>query len=253
MTVELDGIALEVERIAGDPARPAIVLLHEGLGSVSAWGDFPAALGAATGCGIVAYSRAGYGRSSVVRAPFGVDYMHREAEHVLPALLDRLALERPVLFGHSDGASIALLFAASRPGRAAALVVEAPHAFVEPLTVASIAQIAAGYPRADGLRRSLARHHADPDLTFRRWSDIWLDPAFRAWDIRNTLAGVAAPTLVLQGREDEYGTFAQVEAIAARAARVDVSLFGNCRHAPHRDARDAVLARTAVFVSHVAV
>jgi len=252
VNVEIDGLRLEVERWHGDgSAKPPIVLLHEGLGSVSMWRDFPAALSRATGSEVVAYSRAGYGRSSAVADPFGVDYMHREAESVLPRLLDRLEIVRPILLGHSDGASIALLFAARYPDRVAALVLEAPHVFVEEITVESIAKITATYPRDARLRESLARHHVGADAAFRRWSAIWLDPAFRSWDITAALKDVAGPALVIQGRDDEYGTFAQVDAIATGIPATDSLLLGNCRHAPHRDARDAVLTRMTCFVGHV--
>jgi pimeloyl-ACP methyl ester carboxylesterase len=246
--VEVDDLTLDIARWDGHPDRTPIVLLHEGLGSVSAWGDFPAALAAATGAPVVAYSRPGYGRSTVEREPFGVDYMHREAAR-LPALLDRLELQRPVLFGHSDGASIALIAAAQTPDRVAALVLEAPHVFVEDLTVASIAAITAGYPDNARLRAGLARHHADPDGTFGRWSAIWLHPDFRAWNITALLPAIAAPTLVLQGRDDEYGTAAQVDAILAAVPRAEATFFPDCGHAPHRDARAGVLERTAAFLA----
>lgn len=248
MQVEIDDVPLDVARWGTNANRLPIVLLHEGLGSVSAWGDFPAALAEATGAAVIAYSRAGYGRSAVVRTPFGVGYMHREAE-LLPAVLDRLELERPILFGHSDGASIALIAAAHRPERVAGLVLEAPHVFVEELTVRSIAEITAGYPANARLRAGLARHHAEPDVTFGRWSAIWLDPAFRDWNVTPLLPRIQAPTLVLQGRDDEYGTAAQVEAILAAVPQAEATFFPDCRHAPHRDARAAVLERTASFVA----
>jgi pimeloyl-ACP methyl ester carboxylesterase len=247
--VEVDGFSLEVAHWAGDPAKPSIVLLHEGLGSVSAWGDFPEALCRRTGHSVVAYSRAGYGRSTIVREPFGSDYMHREAQRVLPAFLDALELRRPILFGHSDGASIALIFAAHVPNRTTALILEAPHVFVEELTIESIAGITAGYPGNARLRQGLARHHDDPDATFARWSEIWLHPAFRAWDITASLKDVDVPVLVLQGRDDEYGTPAQVEAIVAGVPSTETALLAGCRHAPHRDARETVLARTTAFLA----
>ncbi len=250
MQVEVDGTALDVERWPGDASLPPFVLLHEGLGSVSAWGDFPAALAASTGASVVAYSRAGYGQSMVVREPFGVDYMHREAA-LLPAILDRLDLQRPILFGHSDGASIALICAARHPQRVRALVLEAPHVFVEELTIESIAAITAGYPENARLQAGLARHHRDADATFARWSAIWLHPDFRAWNITAELPAVTAPVLVLQGRDDEYGTLAQVDAIVAGVPGAEAEIFANCRHAPHRDARDGVLTRTVTFAARV--
>lgn len=251
MTVEVEGLQIEAARWNGDGSQPAIVLLHEGLGSVSAWGDFPQALGAATGRSVVAYSRHGYGRSSTAGAPLRPAYMHDEAEflrHVLRAL----ELQRPVLFGHSDGASIALLFAARYPNDLTALVLEAPHVFVEQLTVDSIAEIAARYPRDERLRRGLARHHAVPDVAFGRWSDVWLSAAFRDWNITADLAAIRVPALVVQGKDDEYGTPAQLEAITAAIPHARTVLLDRCRHAPHRDSRDDVLAETARFLGDVA-
>src|SRR5581483_6658758 len=207
-------------------------------------------LAALTASAVVAYSRPGYGDSTLVHEPFGVDYMHREAETLI-RLLDRVQLARPVLFGHSDGASIALIAAARYPKRAAALVLEAPHVFVEQLTVKSIAEIAAGYPSNARLRRSLARHHRDADLTFRRWSEIWLAPAFRDWNITSCLPKIDAPMLVFQGKQDEYGTPLQLDAIVAAVPRAQCVVLEDCRHSPHRDARDAVLERTADFVQDV--
>jgi pimeloyl-ACP methyl ester carboxylesterase len=250
--VELAELELEVTRAAGDPGLPPIVLLHEGLGAAGAWADFSQALGAATGRAIVAFSRAGYGRSTIVREPFGVDYMHREAETVLPALLDRLQIAHAILFGHSDGASIALIFGALFPARVDALILEAPHVFVEDLTVESIAEISRRYPADERLRRGLARHHEDPDLTFKRWSEIWLSASFRKWDITGLLRRINAPALVLQGRDDEYGTLAQVEAITEALPHVETAVLDDCGHAPHRDAREQVLALTAGFVRRVA-
>ena len=252
MRVEIDGLELEVARTAGDEGSAPIVLLHEGLGAVGTWGDFPQALGAATGRTVVAYSRAGYGRSTVVREPFDIDYMHREAETLLPSLLDRLGIRRAILFGHSDGGSIALIFAARAPARVEALILEAPHVFVEDLTVESIAEISRSYPDNAGLRRGLARHHDDADLAFKRWSEIWLSAPFRQWDIRPLLVGVRAPALVLQGRDDEYGTLAQVEAIAAALPQVETAVLNDCGHAPHRDAREQVLALSGSFVRRAA-
>lgn len=250
MQVEIDGAPpLEVERFAGDGAAPAIVLVHEGLGSVEAWRDFPAALRRATGRDVVAYSRHGYGNSPGIVDRFGFDFMHREAEVVLPQLLDRLELERPLLFGHSDGASIALIFAGRYPTRTSGLIVEAPHVFVEEITVRGIAAITTRYAADARLRESLARHHADPDATFARESAIWLDPAFRSWNIEASLASIAVPVLAIQGRDDEYGTGAQIEALAARVPALEVLWLEGCRHAPHREAPQAVLDRVAAFAA----
>ncbi|MGH7661730.1 MAG: alpha/beta fold hydrolase [Vulcanimicrobiaceae bacterium] len=248
MLVEVGGLDLEVFRTEGDETLAPIVLLHEGLGAAGAWGDFPQLLRAATGRSIVAYSRAGYGRSTVVREPFDVAYMHREADAVLPVLLDRLEIPHAVLFGHSDGGSIALIFAAHEPERVDALILEAPHVFVEDLTVESIAEISRRYPDDARLRRGLARYHEDPDLAFKRWNEIWLSPPFRQWNITDLLRGIRAPALVLQGRDDEYGTLAQVDAITKALPQAETALLDGCGHAPHRDAREQVLALTASFV-----
>jgi pimeloyl-ACP methyl ester carboxylesterase len=247
--VEVDGARLEVRRWPGAEAGAPLVLLHEGLGSVSTWRDFPAALANRTQSTVVAYSRAGYGGSTVVTTPRDTAYMHHEAAVVLPELLERLGIERPILFGHSDGASIALIFAGRYPDGVAALVLEAPHVFVEDVTVASIARIGAAYAEDPRLRSSLERHHADADATFNGWNRIWLDPAFRTWSIENELDAIRAPALVIQGRDDEYGTFAQVDAIAAHLPSVEVASLERCGHAPHRDARETVLERVASFLS----
>ena len=243
------GRRLEIATFGDGGRRAPIVLLHEGLGSVSQWRDFPLGLAEATGRRVVAYSRYGHGRSDVLRDPRAVEYMHHEGEIVLPALLAELAIDRAILFGHSDGASIALIFAARFPHACEALILEAPHVFVEPLTVESIARIRDVALQTDLLTK-LERHHNDARRTFWGWNDIWLDPAFRSWDITARLAAISAPILTLQGNDDEYGTAAQITAIAEYVARVETLFIDNCGHAPHRDAVDAVLAATARFLAH---
>jgi pimeloyl-ACP methyl ester carboxylesterase len=243
----IEGARLEVRVIAAaSAAATTLVFLHEGLGSVSLWRDFPDRVARATGLGAVVYSRRGYGRSEPAPLPRGVDFMHREAWDVLPALLRACAIERPLLVGHSDGASIALLYAARHPvARVAAM---APHVFVEDVCVTSIAGAARAYAAGE-LRARLARHHADVDNAFHGWADVWLSPEFRAWNIEDEVARVAAPLLVIQGRDDEYGTLAQVAAIAARArGPVDALALARCGHSPHRDRPEAVLAAIAAFV-----
>ncbi|HKK28053.1 MAG TPA: alpha/beta hydrolase [Gemmatimonadota bacterium] len=243
------GRRLEVRRFGPAPgAAPPVVFLHEGLGSAGLWRDYPERLCRRLGWSGLAYSRAGYGASDPAELPRPVDFMHREAHAVLPALLEAAGIERPVLYGHSDGASIALLFAARSPGGVRALVLEAPHAFVEDVTVRSIAALGDAY-RSGGLRSTLARWHDDPDATFHGWRDIWLKPAFRSWDIRDELAGVTAPTLVLQGEDDEYGTWAQVEAVEAGAIGPVRSVrLAGCGHAPHRDRPDRALGEAERFL-----
>jgi pimeloyl-ACP methyl ester carboxylesterase len=231
----------------GDEA-PTLVFLHEGLGSASLWRDFPDRLAAATGLGALVYSRAGYGRSEPADLPRPVRFMHDEAE-VLVDVLEATGVRDPVLVGHSDGASIAIIYAGSDAGpRPRALVLEAPHVFTEPHGLASIAAIREQY-RTTELRERLARHHAHVDIAFRGWNDVWLDPEFRAWNIEEYLPRIAAPVLVVQGEDDEYGTWAQVEAIrAGSGGLVEVLAVPACGHSPHREHPDAVLAAVARFI-----
>lgn len=233
----------------GGPHDPAaILLLHEGLGSVAAWRSFPADLAAHTGRRVIAYSRRGYGASAPIALPRAVRFMHDEAIDELPLLLDALELERPVLLGHSDGGSIALIAAAHYPERIGALVLEAPHVFVEDVSIASIARIKTVYETTD-LRARLARFHDDVDMAFRGWNDIWLDPAFRAWNIEALLPRVHCPTLVIQGDADEYGTLAQVDAITRQVAgRVETHIVPGCGHVPHHFHRDSVLGEIDRFL-----
>jgi pimeloyl-ACP methyl ester carboxylesterase len=242
------GRRLEVERLAGNGRRPTLVFLHEGLGSVSLWKDFPASVAAATGCPTVVYSRHGYGQSDLLEAPFAVDYMHREALETLPDLLAGLAIERPVLVGHSDGASIALIHAGSRD-ELTGLVVLAPHVFVEDLSVNSIAEAKTAFETTE-MPQKLARHHADARRTFYRWNDIWLHPDFRRWNIEAFLPAIRCPVLAIQGADDEYGTIAQVEAIERQVAgRCEVVTLAACGHSPHRDQPELTAAAIEAFVA----
>ncbi|HTO50285.1 MAG TPA: alpha/beta hydrolase [Burkholderiales bacterium] len=246
--VEADSHRLEVERLDGDTRRPTLVFLHEGLGSISMWRDFPARVATATGCPAVVYSRYGYGQSDLLEAPFAVDYMHREALETLPELLARLGLERPVLVGHSDGASIALIHAGSRDGLTG-LVALAPHVFVEDISVRSIAEAKTAFETTD-LPQKLARHHADARRTFYGWNDIWLHPDFRRWNIEAFLPAIRCPVLAIQGTDDEYGTMAQVEAIERQVAgRCEVVRLAACGHSPHRDQPELTLAAIERFVA----
>jgi pimeloyl-ACP methyl ester carboxylesterase len=240
---------LEIARIAGSP--PTLVFLHEGLGSRSAWRDFPSLLAGATGRAAIVGSRAGYGRSPLRPTPWPVDFMHDEARQALPALLAAEGIDDAILVGHSDGASIALLYAGELGAGVRALVLEAPHVFVEDQTVASIAALAGPY--ADGeLRQRLGRHHDDVDATFSGWRGVWLDPAFRRWNIEGALAGVRVPTLVIQGEDDEYGTVAQLEAVRRGVAgSCETLLLPECSHAPHRDQPARTLAAMADFIARV--
>jgi pimeloyl-ACP methyl ester carboxylesterase len=236
----------------GSRGADTLFLLHEGLGSVGTWRDVPARIAACTGWRVIAYSRLGHGASDAATLPRTVGFMHEEAIEVLPAVLDALHVERPVLFGHSDGGSIALIFAATNPGRVRGLVLEAPHVFVEDVSVASIARMKSAYETTD-LRERLARHHgANVDVVFRGWNDIWLAPEFRAWNIEPLLPRVACPVLVIQGEDDEYGTLEQVSAIAAQAGgRVETLVLSACGHAPHRDQPERVFAAVDGFLRSV--
>jgi pimeloyl-ACP methyl ester carboxylesterase len=248
--VVVDGKRLETVRYDGDPARPPIVMLHEGLGSISLWRDFPARVRERTGCTTIAYSRYGYGRSDVLREKREPEYMHNEGEVVLAALLRELEIERPILFGHSDGASIALICAGAHPELARALILEAPHVFVEEISVRSIAEAKTAFETTD-LPAKLARHHADAAATFYGWNEIWLDPRFRAWNVESYAARVRVPVLLIQGDADEYGTTAQLDAIAARVPHTETLLVPGAGHSPHRDAPELVLDRVASFVDRI--
>lgn len=248
------GKRLEYARHGPPPERaPTLVFLHEGLGCVSLWRDFPARLAAATGCGALVYSRAGYGRSDSVPLPRPVRFMHDEGLRVLPEVLDAAGVRDAVLVGHSDGASIALVHAGSgAAGRVRALVLEAPHVFVEDVSVRSIAAIGEAY-RGTDLRARLERHHGgNVDCAFHGWNGVWLDPEFRAWNIEEYLPRVAVPVLVVQGEADEYGTLAQVEAVRRGAAGpVQTVVLPGVGHSPHRDAPEVTLAAMARFVAPV--
>ena len=230
-------------------SAPTLVFLHEGLGSVSLWRDFPARLAAATGWGALVYSRAGYGASDPVPLPRPVRFMHDEALQVLPAVLDAAGVRGAVLVGHSDGGSIALIHAGGvRDPRLRGLILEAPHVFCEEICVRSIEAAAERY-EAGPLRASLARHHRHVEVAFWGWNRVWRDPAFRAWTIEEYLPAIRIPVLVIQGDADEYGTLAQVEAIEAGCGGpVRRLLLPGCGHAPHRDRPDDTLAAMTAFV-----
>ncbi len=236
-----------------DSTAPLMVFLHEGLGSLSMWRDFPSRLCDALACRGLVYSRPGYGQSTPRAADekWGVDFMHFQAREVLPALLRALRIDAartpPFLFGHSDGGSIALIHAASFPACVSAAIVAAPHTFVETLSVDSIAKTREVYLTTD-LKSKLARHHRDPDSAFWGWNDIWLDPAFLTWDINALLPNIACPVLAIQGVDDEYGTMAQIDNIAAALPATTLLKLPQCGHTPHRDQPDAVIAAVREFV-----
>ncbi len=245
----IDGKRLETLWLPpAHPERPTIVMLHEGLGSVAMWKDFPHRIADRTGCGVFVYSRYGHGGSDRLAEKRPVRYMHHEAEIVLPSLLAQAGIERPILLGHSDGASIALIHAGSYPDSPRGLILEAPHVFVEDLSVKSIAEAKAAYLTTD-LPRKLGRYHQHVDATFWGWNDIWLDPLFRTWNIESSLDAIRCPVLVIQGEDDEYGTIRQVGAIQARIPCTQVLLLARCGHSPHRDQPEATLDRAADFVA----
>jgi pimeloyl-ACP methyl ester carboxylesterase len=247
--VDVAGGRIEYERLPG--GGPAIVLLHEGLGSVSMWRGFPREVASATGREVIVYSRHGYGRSAPLSGPRPVRFMHDEALVVLPELLEAWGVRRPILLGHSDGGSIALVHAGGSGREVAGLVLLAPHVVVEDLSVASIAAAGEAYARGT-LRARLARHHDDVDGAFRGWNDVWLAPEFRSWSIEEYLPRVSCPVLAIQGEDDEYGTMDQVDRIARAAPDVELVKLAACGHSPHRDRPADVLAAVGRFVARVA-
>jgi len=244
-------VHIEYQWIAPERSTaPLVVFLHEGLGSVAMWKDFPRQLCDAGGFRGLVFSRPAYGRSTPRRADevWGVDFMHQQAHEVVPAFLDALgAQEAAWLFGHSDGASIALLLAARWPQRVQGLVVMAPHIFVEDVTVQNIERARDAYEQTD-LRHKLRRYHDDVDSAFWGWNRIWLNPAFREWNIELEVAQIGAPVLAIQGCDDEYGTLAQIRGIAQRVPGTRLLELPYCAHSPHRDQPDAVVAAAVAFI-----
>ncbi len=248
---EAAGHRIEYERIdVGQTGRPTLVLLHEGLGSVAMWREFPGRLAHAAGCSLVVYSRYGYGQSDPLRGDRDVRYMHDEALVVLPQILDALSIERPILVGHSDGGSIALIHAGAGKRALTGVVTLAAHVLVEDISVASIAAAKMAYETTD-LRAKLARYHADVDSAFWGWNRIWLHPNFRAWNIEEFLPRITCPVLAIQGEDDEYGTMEQMRRIGARVPHAELLELEDCRHSPHRDQADAVLEAITRFVDRI--
>jgi pimeloyl-ACP methyl ester carboxylesterase len=252
--LEIDGQRLEYRMIGPRPDRaPTIVMLHEGLGAAKLWGDFPERLAERAKAGVFVYSRAGYGASSPVRLPRPLDYMQREAMNVLPKLLDSIGFRRGVLLGHSDGASIAAIYAGTiQDHRVRGLALLAPHFFVEEFSLEEIRRAKARYDAGD-LRDKLARHHADVDNAFRGWNDAWLDPDFpRVFDIVEPLAYIRVPILIVQGEDDPYGTARQIQVAEQECyCPVDAVLLPGCGHAPHRDKPAETLEAVSAFVTRI--
>lgn len=249
----VDGRSLETKWWGPGPeVAPTLVLLHEGLGCVALWRDFPEALVTATGCGVFAYSRFGYGGSDPVTLPRPMTYMHDEALAILPHVLDAAGVRRAILVGHSDGGSIAAIHAgAVHDARVLGVVMLAAHFFVEDLNIAAIGAIRRTYEEGD-LRARMARYHRDVEVAFRGWNDAWLDPRFRDFDITDQVASIRVPILALQGANDPYGSDEQLR-VLERAARCDVEtrVIDGAQHSPHLEARQATLDAIVPFVRNV--
>lgn len=235
---------------------PTLVFLHEGLGSISQWRDFPQVLCNATGLRGLVYARQGYGQSSPRAQPADTNFMHIEAQQVLPALLESLSIEHPILVGHSDGASIALLYSAWARRHAlrapcVALCVLAPHLFVEDEGLVSIAQARQLFNENPGFRERLGKHHRDAEQTFKHWSHVWLSEDFKAWNIEHELADISCPILAIQGCDDQYGSLAHIRRIpelVRDASRVELVEIADCRHSPHLEKQAEVLSACLGFI-----
>ncbi len=246
----VNGLRLEYRDYPATVAgRPELLLLHEGLGCVAMWRHFPEKLAAATGCRVIVWSRAGYGGSQAYAEPRTTRYMHREAEEALPALLAELKIERPLLIGHSDGGSIALIFAGAFPDVPRGIAVLAPHEFVEEETLAGIREARTAWQTTD-LPQKLARyHHAQTERVFSDWNDCWLSPPFRDWNIEAYLPRIRCPVLAIQGEGDEYATLRQIDAIAEQVPGTQLLKLANCGHTPQRDQEATVLEALTAFVA----
>jgi pimeloyl-ACP methyl ester carboxylesterase len=252
--IAVQGKRLEYERLLpeqGSPTQPVIVLLHEGLGSISLWRDFPQQLANTTGHEVLVYSRYGYGNSESTNG-FPFRYMHDEGLLSLPELLSLLAIKDPILVGHSDGASITLIAAGGSSIQPQAVIVMAPHVMVEPICFSAISQASNIY-ETSGLKEKLSKHHADVDSAFLGWSKAWLSYEFKNWNIEEYLPKITCPILTIQGYEDEYGTMAQLDVIAQQASNakvVETLRINNCRHSPHKDHPEVVLSAINSFITN---
>jgi len=249
--LDIPPLRLEYRMIGPRPdAGPTIVMLHEGLGSSGLWGAFPDQIAVATGAGVFVYSRAGYGKSRAGPLPRSVKFMHEEALTVLPRVLDAIGFERGFLFGHSDGASIATIYAGSaQDHRVRGLVLVAPHFFIEDMGIAEIARANAAFATGD-FRDRLKRWHADVDSAFRSWSEPWLHPDFRKWDITEELTYIRVPILIVQGADDQYGTLRQLDVAKDECfCPVETAVLPGVRHAPHREASEQTLKVAVDFIN----
>jgi pimeloyl-ACP methyl ester carboxylesterase len=253
-TITVNGKTLEAVCHGPRPGEaPTIVMLHEGLGCVALWRDFPEKLAEATGFGVFVYSRAGYGQSDPADLPRPLDYMTREALDVLPGVLDSIGFEYGILLGHSDGASIAAIYAGGvEDFRVRGLVLMAPHFFTEESGLQSIAEAKHAYEHGD-LRSKLAKYHKDVDNAFHGWNGAWLDPGFKSWNIAEAIDYLRIPVLAIQGADDQYGTLAQIREIEDRIySPVDVEILPACRHSPHIEQPEKTLAAVTEFCARLA-
>lgn len=252
-SLDIDGTMLEAMAWGPSPQHaPTIVLLHEGLGCVDLWRDFPQNLAQQTGYGVFAYSRAGYGQSGKAVLPRPLDYMTREAVDVLPKVLDKIGFRRGVLLGHSDGATIAAIYAGSiEDFRVRGVVLMAPHFFTEPVGLTAIREVHESYKSTD-LRDKLARYHRDPDNAFRGWCDAWLDPGFANWNVEDVISYLRVPVLAIQGQDDQYGTHSQIEALERGVyCPLDVEILKGCRHSPHLEQQQTTLTIIHEFINRL--
>jgi pimeloyl-ACP methyl ester carboxylesterase len=251
--LDLAPMRLEYTMIGPRPdAAPTIVMLHEGLGSVGLWGSFPDAIAAATGAGVFVYSRAGYGHSSAARLPRSTSFLDEEAREVLPRILEAISFQRGLLLGHSDGASIATIYAGSvQDHRVRGVVLIAPHFFAEEIGLAEIRRARKSFD-SGALREKLAKFHANVDGAFESWNGPWLDPAFETWDITDALGYIRVPILIVQGEKDQYGTIKQIEVAQQECyCPVEVALLPGVRHIPYRDAPELTLQTVADFINRL--
>ena len=249
-SVQAAGRSLNYEWVgSGGQDSPALVFLHEGLGSIRQWRDFPAKVAAATRCRALVYDRYGYGQSDVLaEARRGVHFMHDEALRALPAMLKALKIENPILIGHSDGASIALIHAGGG-FKVKAIVAMAPHVFIEPVCLSSIRKAVETFEGTD-LKERLGKYHRDARKTFYGWADVWLDPEFPSWDIREDyLPTIECPVLAIQGEDDEYGTMAQLDDTKRRVRRCELLKLPDCGHSPFKDQPERVLSAIRSFIA----
>ena len=249
----IGGNSLEYQCWGPSPANaPTIMLLHEGLGCVELWRDFPQNLAAATGLGVFAYSRAGYGQSALADLPRPLDYMTREALAVLPQVLDAIEFQRGILLGHSDGATIASIYAGSvEDHRIRGLILMAPHFFTEESGMVEIAAAKKAFDSTDLLSR-LAKYHRDPENTFRGWNDAWLAPDFKNWNVGEVIDYIRVPVLAIQGENDQYGSLAQIQELESRLySPVDVNILTECKHSPHLECADETLAAVSEYCARL--